>query len=306
MTYLDSSLVGSSFANGANSGAQGLPYQSIPYGIKAANQKRSVVNWFVPEFGVVAMYVSPESIQYNNKKIISKQLTKGGYLIQYWGEDLTEIDMRGTTGSSGVEGLNLLHEVYRAEQLSFDAVGLNLATAQTSSGLSSILGDAGSALSGAGTGGSSTSVLGSIGSAIGGGILDADATFGGALPQNTTTLVSMALGVEMYFNGWVFRGYFTSMNWTESTNFVGGFDYTIHFVVTQRRGYRTNNMPWQRTPTLGPSNNGYGGIPLTFQQTAQATNLMNPGRLLAVNNTSNTDQNGLNIGGVPVDVSVQF
>lgn len=293
MTYLDSSTVAASNPNG-DANSQGLPYQNVPYGIKGnVRQTRSVVRFFVPEVGVVSMYVNPENISYTNKKIISKQLTKGGYLIQYWGEDLTEIDMRGTTGSSGVEGLNVLHEIYRAEQYSFDAVGLNLAAAQSSVGLGSILGDTGSSLMGG-----STSVLGSIGNAISGGLLDADATFGGALPQNTTTLVSLALGVEMYFNGWVFRGYFTSMNWNESINFVGGFDYQIHFVVTQRRGYRTNNMPWQRTPRVGPSNNSYGGIPLTFAITDKETNLMNPGRLLAINNSAT--------GGEPIIASTQF
>jgi hypothetical protein len=47
---------------------------------------------------------------------------------------------------------------------------------------------------------------------------------------------------------------------------IGAFDYNILFMVTQQRGYRTNYMPWHRSAIDGPSNNGVGGIPLTFSR----------------------------------------
>jgi hypothetical protein len=75
--------------------------------------------------------------------------------------------------------------------------------------------------------------------------------------------------------------------------------------VTQRRGYRTNNMAWQRTPTAGPSNNGYGGVPLTYALTTQETNLLNPGRILPVNQTINVS-NRPSIGGPPIDANINF
>jgi hypothetical protein len=56
----------------------------------------------------------------------------------------------------------------------------------------------------------------------------------------------------MYYDGWVFRGYFQDMTVTESAdNFL--LSYDINFVVTQRRGYRGNYMPWHRSPKHGPS-----------------------------------------------------
>jgi hypothetical protein len=61
----------------------------------------------------------------------------------------------------------------------------------------------------------------------------------------------------MFYQGWVRRGYFKSMNITESASSVGWFDYTINFTVTQKRGYRQNFMPWHRSPLYGPSDNRY-------------------------------------------------
>ena len=99
----------------------GLPSRKIQ-SLRPATEKRSMVHWFVPEFGIVKMYVNPASIDYRYSKNINQERTKGGYNLQYWGEELTTLAIRGTTGSSGIEGINVLEEIYRAEQYAFDAV----------------------------------------------------------------------------------------------------------------------------------------------------------------------------------------
>jgi hypothetical protein len=217
--------------------------------------KRSLMHWFVPEYGVVQMYMNPQRIQYSAKKIINKNQTKGGFSVTYWGEELMELTITGTTGSSGVEGLNVLYEVYRAEQLAFDPVALSLAAASNSAaanlldqGIGSLLGE--------------NTVAGAFGE-IGAGLLGSD-SIANLLPDNTPSLAALATGVEMFFQGLVYRGYFTSMDFDESSDKLGLWDYSIRFTVTERRGYRTNTLPWQHSAVNGPSDNGVGGAPLTF------------------------------------------
>lgn len=61
------------------------------------------------------------------------------------------------------------------------------------------------------------------------------------------SLAQYAFTVEMYYAGVVYRGYFKTMNITESAdNF--NFTYQITFTATQKRGYRINNFGWQRSP----------------------------------------------------------
>ena len=71
-------------------------------------------------FGAIKMWINPQTLQINNTKDIQPTRTKGGFSLQYWGEGLTEITLSGTTGSSGAEGINMLYEIYRAEQYAFD------------------------------------------------------------------------------------------------------------------------------------------------------------------------------------------
>jgi hypothetical protein len=49
----------------------GLPSRKLP-SLRPATEKRSMVHWFVPEFGIVKMYVNPASIDYNYSKLINK------------------------------------------------------------------------------------------------------------------------------------------------------------------------------------------------------------------------------------------
>lgn len=233
---------------------EGLPSSNIPPQNRHRN-KRHIIHWFVPEVGIINMYINPQSISYNFKKLITPERTKGGYVIQYWGEELPTLHLRGTTGSSGVEGLNVLYEIYRSEQLNFDPIGLTIASDSSVSGLSDLVNNAGQALGGIG---------GDLISSATNGLLGLNPLTKSILPRNPPTLSSMAFSVEMYYNGWVFRGYFTTMSWQESAERMGLFDYDIDFTVTQRRGYRTNYLPHHRSANHGPSDNSEGGIPLSY------------------------------------------
>lgn len=233
----------------------GLPFTQIPPGVSAAQPvRRHLINWLIPQMGLVTMYVNPENISYSFNKIIRPSMTKGGYTVQYWGEDLIKINMSGTTGSSGIEGINVLYEVYRSEQYTFDSVGLSLASGNAASNAAGgILGTAASITSaglGAVGGGLGGLIGGETGSAIGSSLIQG--LFGmdnNLAPRNIPSLAQSALTVEMYYNGWVYRGYFDNMNIRESTDLL--FNYTINFTATQRRGYRTNFLPWHKSPAQG-------------------------------------------------------
>ena len=155
----------------------------------------------------------------------------------------------------------MLYEIYRAEQDGFDAVGLSLANSNASVNLATKgIEKLGGSISSAFGGGEATGA--GIGGLLGG-VLGVDSPNANALGQkNITTLAQMAFSVEMYYNGWVFRGYFDSMVINErADSFL--FDYTMIFNATQRRGYRVNYMPWQRTPDGQPSqyNTPYSSAP---------------------------------------------
>jgi hypothetical protein len=228
----------------------GLPYTHVTPGLNA-KLNRNIITWFVPQFGTVRMFVNPQNISYSYKKLITKERTKGGWTLQYWGEDLTTLNISGVTGSSGVEGINALYEIYRAEQYSFDAVGVNLAANNAANDVVNNLvqGFGGASPLTAGLTGPSTI---SNNSGILGGVLGLDSPNNSLSARNIPSLASLAFAVEMYYGGWVFRGFFESMTVNEkSDNFL--LDYSLVFTVTQRRGYRTNYFPWSESPASGPS-----------------------------------------------------
>jgi len=255
-----------SFSGGYSSSITGLPSSKVPSQQPGA-ATRNIAHWFVPEVGVVNMYLNPQSIAYNLKKLITNERTKGGYIVQYWGEELTTLALRGHTGSSGVEGLNVLYEIYRAEQYLFDPIALTMAASSSLNGLNSTI-DA------------TLGNLGGLQSAVSNstsGLLQVDPASQNILPRNVPSLASIALGMELYWSGWVFRGYFTGFNFTESAERLGLFEYDIAFTVTQRRGYRTNFLPWQHSAINGPSD--WATNPLSFSglATPLTTTTGNPG-----------------------------
>jgi hypothetical protein len=242
----------------------------VPSGRDAVHV-RNMVRWFVPETGIVEMYVNPQGITYQSKKHINEIRTKGGYIAQYWGEQLGTLAINGTTGSSGIEGINVLEDVYRAEQLAFDPYALALESKREEES-STIFGDV-----------NPNSILGlaaDVTEDIGDmavNILDsgsADAT------RQRPSLASLAFSVEMYWSGWVFRGWFTDFSVEEKADNLGLFDYRINFTYTQRRGWRPNFMPWHRSPTDGPSNTDpiYGR---PYSYSSQHSTSAESGRIIA-------------------------
>lgn len=227
----------------------------MPEGVR----KRQLLRWKVPDLGYVDMYINPQQLTIQEKKVISKRRTKGGYIVQYWGEELPTIALSGSTGASGIEGINILRDVYRAEQKAFEKVAKSMTDRLGSFSLSSLAGSMQSAIS-------------NPGKAIGGAI--ASLFSSGANPPLLPTLGSLALAVEMYFQGWVFKGYFLDFSVEESVaQGVGVFTYRINFQVTDRRGTRTNFMPWHRVPAntdpvtgkvSGFRKSDYENTPLSF------------------------------------------
>jgi hypothetical protein len=245
----DGFLLPSSFSADGN----GLPYTKVP-SFNPGQIKRNIITWFVPEFGIVRMYINPSQIRYQYKKLISRDKTKGGFSLQYWGEDLITLAISGTTGSSGIEGINMLEQVYRAEQYAFDAVGLTMAANNAAADLSgNLINGIGGALGGViGKVAGNTAAGSAIGGGLLGGIMGMNSPQNNLSAQNIPSLAQLAFGVEMYYNGSVYRGYFEHMNVQEqAADFL--FTYDINFVVTQRRGYRSNYFPFHKTPAQGPS-----------------------------------------------------
>jgi hypothetical protein len=213
--------------------------QQMPSG----RRTRQLIRWRVPSLGFVDMYINPQQLVIAEKKVIQKQRTKGGYIIQYWGEEAVSIRIEGNTGASGVEGINILRKVYRAEQDAFQQVAQTLAERNqafsSGSGLVNLL----------------TGSSGKWGSVVGGAITG---ILGGASTSPLLpTLGSLATSVELYYQGVVYKGYFESFSVTESVaQGVGIFTYTMDFTVLDRRGIRTNFMPWHRIPAALDSASG--------------------------------------------------
>jgi hypothetical protein len=87
--------------------------------------KRNLIIWQTPHLGsdrYIEMYVNPQSLNFANRKTITQKRTKGGFLIQYWGEELETLSISGETGDGGIEALYALLDVYRSEQLAFESI----------------------------------------------------------------------------------------------------------------------------------------------------------------------------------------
>jgi len=220
-----------------------LPYANVQSN-RGWTLKRNIIHWYVPQIGIIKMYINPQAINFTDTKIITQEKTKGGYSISYFGEELTNIQITGNTGSSGIEGINVLHEIYRAEQYLFDQNATLINSVNNQSPVSTM-----------------TSYLGQqLGGNVGGDIANAVNNISGINdpmnmtqlnPRTMTTLADIAFGVELYYSGWIYRGYFKNMTISETAEFLIG--YTISFIATGKRGYRTNIHPFQHSPD-GPSN----------------------------------------------------
>lgn len=240
---------------------------------RGAVSTRNMIRWFVPEIGVIEMYINPQNITYQEKKHITEQRTKGGYLVQYWGEELQQISIDGTTGTSGIEGINVLRDIYRNEQLVYEPYALARATEREKElDTLSIFDDF------------SNNFLNMVDNAT--------KTGSPVISKERPSLASLALSVEMYYGGWIYRGYFKDFRVTERADRLGLFDYTMTFMATQRRGIRLNFLGWHRSATHGPSNSdpefgrpySYAGL---FSEQASPTNLKTNNDVISLSDVLN-------------------
>lgn len=207
---------------------------------------------------VVPVYINPSSFSIQDSKIITETLTKGGYSVQYWGEALGEIQAAGTTGSAGIEGINILRAVYRNEITQFNNILLerallldqtarealsNTSTAGIGSGISSILDEV--------TQGGFSGIIDGTKSAIEE-VVDAARGLTEDNPASVElipTIGAFATNMILYWQGEKFTGYFKSFRSDENGQSPGLFDYQFTFMITKRSGVRNNFMPWHRNPT---------------------------------------------------------
>ena len=248
---------GAGFAAQIPPGPSGLTTregQVPPY--RDAITARNMMRWLVPEQPIIEMYINPRRVQYNYSKLINNTRTKGGYVLQYWGENLTKLSIDGTTGTSGIEGINVLYDIYRNEQLMFDPFALTLQAERDKIDQESF----DSLLFG-------NSILSDLEN-ISVNLKQAQRGYYNSLSQtrNKPTLASLAFTVELYWCGEVYRGFFEGFDVTEDTDNLGLFNYNIKFTATQKRGFRTNYLPWQKSPVHGPSqsDNTKSGPPYSF------------------------------------------
>lgn len=214
--------------------------------------KREMLTWRTPHLGYVKMYINPQELNIKEEKIINADRTKGGYVIQYAGEALIEISISGTTGSGGVEAINILRSVYRSEQEAFEGIAVGLDEALANIQLNT----------------------------IGNNLLDQSPladfnifqiandvfrNFGRPQP----TLASLASNIELNFQGEVYRGFFKNFNVRENAASPGWFDYSMLFMAYARQGRRHNFMPWHRQP-INPAD--VKSNPLSFTGAADVQN----------------------------------
>jgi hypothetical protein len=208
------------------------------------------------------LYMNPQSFNIRDQKLVQKSLTKGGYVVQYWGEELTTLDVQGTTGASGVEGINILKDIYRHEQLHYRSVLMNrqrevaaaAAAARQAAEEESYDASFGGFMLGvadAFTGGAVSKTADGLANTVDtlfGTSLGSDFGGTGGAFKAVPTLAAFATNIDMYYQGEFFRGYFTSFGVTESAQEPGHFSYSFQFIVTRRSGKRENFMPWHRNP----------------------------------------------------------
>jgi hypothetical protein len=209
---------------------------------------------------VRVMYLNPQRFDIAENKIINEQLTKGGYIVQYWGEQLPIITAGGTTGSSGIEGINILRDIYRHEQIHFrkvlevrqrEAASAFASNAAMSAAVEMQEVDGFTAVADLVTGGGYSDLVSGVENSID---ILTDA-WNGSTPASTSsfltvpTLASFATSIDMYYQGEIYRGFFTTFSVNETAQSPGIFEYSFTFKVTRRTGVRQNFMPWHLDPT---------------------------------------------------------
>jgi len=193
--------------------------------------RRQVVLWEIPQIdALISMYINPTRMEIQSQKQINEQRTKGGFIIQYWGEMLDTLSLSGTTGSGGVEGIQILRDIYRSEHQRIQNLKMDFGRLLSAELQRQYTADEVDELASIGlTRLPSTSSDSKIG-------------------RLTSSLGEQAASVVMHYQGASYRGYFTSMTITESAERIGLFDYAIQFKIVSTVGYRRNFLPWHRDP----------------------------------------------------------
>lgn len=251
---------------------------------------RKLIQWNIPGTGIVEMYINPQSLTISEKKIIKDTRTKGGYIVQYWGEALSEIDISGTTGSGGIEGINVLRGIYRQEQVGFSTVIGQLNQGFLNNLFQTAIGAIKNLSADQATNPIASTVIAAVNpdklfndiSTTIGNVANVFDSVGNAITtdqQLLPTLATLATSVEMLYDGVTYRGFFREFRVDEKAQEVGAFNYSIKFCVTRRSGIRVNSYPWNRSVNFGPANSDI--VPLSFgalqttsasvSQTVQAT-----------------------------------
>jgi len=237
------------------------------------NIKRSTIIWSLPKSGMLSeydirssksiyssddrifirMYINPETVGINDSKIINETLTKGGYTVQYWGEKNTTISLNGTTGSSGIEGINVLNRVYRHEQYEFENI-LKARVAAAKEKIKASVVENAAKLNNIQSGPRISTVPSALSDGIET-IMDVFSGNKGSIddrewePIKTyESLGALATTIEMHYDGVIYQGYFTTFSVTENATSPGLFTYSMNFTVLRREGVRDNFMPWHRSP----------------------------------------------------------
>jgi hypothetical protein len=241
--------------------------------VGAFSKHRKLIQWNIPNQGLVEMYINPQSLSIVERKLVKETRTKGGYIVQYWGEALPEISIQGTTGSGGIEGINVLRDIYRQEQ-----VGFNTIVSQLNQGfLSNIFQTALGAIQSLSNNPLANPVASTINSLTNpsqffndvvttvGNVANVFDSIGRAITtdqQLLPTLAALATSVELWYDGVIYRGFFKEFTVDEKAEESGMFRYSMKFTVTRRTGVRLNSYPWQRSVNYGPANSDI--VPLSF------------------------------------------
>ena len=60
----------------------------------------------------VQMYINPSRLSMANQKIKSKAITRGGIFYHHWGSDHWQMQLSGTVGDAGMEGIKKIEQIY--------------------------------------------------------------------------------------------------------------------------------------------------------------------------------------------------
>tara|TARA_B100000579_G_C22820314_1_gene850237 strand:- start:200 stop:1288 length:1089 start_codon:yes stop_codon:yes gene_type:complete len=244
-------------------------------------------------------YLNPQSIGTSNKKMIQKQFTKGGYFVQYWGEELTSLAINGTTGSAGISEINKIMSIYRHEQIHFRQLSINKAKRFNKLMMDKQGGVIESALkNNNSTGDNALDALSYLDQLLLGGqvgqVVDGVNTFvenleNLAYPSNKNvkykeiareqSLATLATSLVMSFHGINYRGYIDGFSFSEQANEPGLFTYNFNFIVLYSSGQRNNFMPWHIEAEDESGNSRIASVPAqgtwddiyTFEKDTQPT-----------------------------------